>query len=167
MCTSSNATRLHLGQKRFKDASSKGSLTERVELWDREGWCQLDDYSRYAGVAGVLLFPKPVLLDEEIEALRFFPHVVEGHTLGHCPCFHLGGNTIGQDGKKNMFPSKPHQPLFPYGNFIRRLPILHSSPYASVWGESFSRTGAARVQSFCILLRTTGTFVLQWQKMKM
>lgn len=44
---------------------------------------------RYAGIAAVLFLSEPILLHEEVKALRLFPHVVKCYTFCYCSCCDL------------------------------------------------------------------------------
>lgn len=75
-------TPLHFGRRGGKTLS--GLTSDKMR-----GQSMTKGHSRYTGVAAILLFPKPVLLDKEVKSFRLFPHVVEGDTFSDCPCIHL------------------------------------------------------------------------------
>lgn len=48
-------------------------------------------YLRHTRIAAVLFLPEPILLYEDVKALRLLPHVIKRYAFGYCSCCDLRG----------------------------------------------------------------------------
>ena len=55
---------------------------------------------RYTRIAAVLFLPEPILLHEEVKALRLFPHVVKSHTFCYSSRCDLRKRNYSKRGEK-------------------------------------------------------------------